>query len=41
MVAQDGAMMAKGYRVSFGHDANVLVLTVVRVTRICEYTKEH
>lgn len=32
-------MMAKGCRVSFGHDVNVLILTVVRDTHIVNILK--
>lgn len=33
--------MGKGCRVSLGHDVNALILAVVRVARIREYTKKH
>lgn len=33
-------MMAKWCRVSFASDGNVLILIVVRVVHICEYSKE-
>ena len=36
----DERLMTKGYGISFGGDANVLKLTVVTVTCICEYNKK-
>ena len=33
--------MAKGYRVSFRADENILKLTVLMVTQLYKYTKNH